>query len=187
MRKLFLFYVSIMLLCSFSTFAQKRPFVVHRNMEVQGTFKIDSSLFLSDSTLINSASDLVIQHTKTLHSSSNDTLFSVVVGSDSVYSAVIDYAAVFRDATHRQLITGRIHLTVAISGGDIDSARIDTVVESRALTSGTISEDFDLLSYNAATHRLYVIVKYETSLSATVSRMYYWLGNSFGDNSIVYY
>lgn len=142
---------------------------------VRGTTKIEldrqtrNSANTTDNTFIP---HLVIPSTKPLTDAANDTIYSVVLNSDSAYVATISLGLTCNNGTDRQARAGFYQIASSVKAGVITSYKFEVnATPSEHLTGGSTLSETLSLSWNNTTKVLYVIVNYDSSLNPTAGQM----------------
>lgn len=104
-------------------------------------------------------------YNKKMHDNADDTLFSFVISTDSAMTAVVNFGYRNNDNTDRQSRSGTYNISTCIKVGS-ESGYQFTSSAVEHLTSGTLAETLSV-NYVQATSTIYVIVKYNSSLSVT--------------------
>ena len=113
----------------------------------------------------------------------NDTLYSIVLNGDSIYSSELSVNYFCNDGTNKQVINSIYQISVPVKAGVI-SNEANTVTSNKALMSGTCDVSI-VTSYVKASGTLYIMTKYDSSLNPTEAQAKYtWnILSQFGNTS----
>jgi hypothetical protein len=123
----------------------------------------------SDNTMMH---HFTIPSSKILVNNTNDTLYSVVINSDSIYQAVISLGVTCNTGTGNTQSSSNLYKiaasirTGAIAGGKFEALALPTLDLGITTLAETLA-----LSYINSTKTLYIIGKWNSSLSPTGSQM----------------
>jgi len=107
---------------------------------------------------------------KPLVDNANDTLFSVVINSDSSFACTFDMELTVNNATDRQARSGTYRFVSGIKTGALVTPVFQVSSAIEDLGGGTLAETLTY-SYVKATSTLYLIGKWDSSLNPTVGQM----------------
>lgn len=118
---------------------------------------------------------------KTMHDGANDTIASLIVSNvvDSAFVGNIDFVYANSDGTDVQTRCGKYLINCPIKAGAITSATFTSAVASEVLTSGSLTETLSL-SYVKASGTIYIIVKYDSSITPTANKLSYTITSYLG-------
>lgn len=128
----------------------------------------------------------VQEYNKKLHDGVNDTLYSIIVNSDSAMTAVLNFGYICNNGTERQCRSGVYNIACSIKTGSIVGYQFTSSTSVEHLTSGTLLEGL-FLSYNKTTKTIYVIINYDSSLnpSSAQARMNFTINNITGVSTTI--
>jgi hypothetical protein len=135
---------------------------------------------------LNINEGFIQEYNKKLHDGINDTLYSIVVNSDSAMTSVLNFGYICNNGTERQCRSGVYNIACAIKMGAIVGYQFTSSTAVEHLTSGTLSEGL-FLSYNKTTKTIYVIINYDSSLNPTSAqaRMNFTINNITGVSTTI--
>jgi len=135
---------------------------------------------------LNVNESFIQEYNKKIHDGINDTLYSIVVNSDSAMTSVLNFGYICNNGTERQCRSGVYNIACSIKAGAIVGYQFTSSTAVEHLTSGTLSEGL-FLSYNKITKTIYVIINYDSSLNPTSAqaRMNFTINNITGVSTTI--
>jgi hypothetical protein len=178
-------------------------FIMYGNTTTDGieidfdTTKINSAIrgVLSSTTITqdtikykvaaNSSDIFLLIANKQMHDNANDTLFSLVIGSDSAFSCNMQFNYRNNDGTDQQTRSGFYNIAVSIKTGSEAGYQFTSSSAVEHLTGGSTLAETLSVDYVQATSTLYVIAKYNSSLTPTTNKLNYSVLGASGVKTVI--